>query len=490
MGNINANCVARDDDSTFSQGKGRESTMPASSSCKGNCDNCNKPGHKTPTASNTCVSLVGDHYLRAAQEEAVGAACITRTSGFRAQKQQRGNGGGSGYTPTATTTAATQRQQTRHGGGSNTVRANTAVTANGTSSPTVITCAPATPAIAPSAPITAPPAPVTALPTLVSSQAAPTPYNTIESPPSGIGHLFLADSTTPGPLKFTTTSDCEASSRFVDSNPIGDIESWMKDVVKLDSPVTIVVAGYSTLRGFSTGTLTVRFTDAQRFLHDMLLQAINVPGLGRRRFSGKTSAFKRVNTVISKESYLVVGLFKIPLRKDTKYPTIHYLDLELAPRGNYQTGAAFPTRVIWGYTIPTGSALASRRLRSRVMGALAPLSTSIRPFFATSTAAPGFPALRTTAPAHGARLISGGTMEAASTSIVTTSFVAPTTTPGLATATSTATPTLPITAMAAAESEHLTPAPETSNREHMAPKPRASKRAHHIRRVEHCRDRG
>ena len=42
------------------------------------------------------------------------------------------------------------------------------------------------------------------------------------------------------------------------------------------------------------------------------------------------------------------------------------------------------------------------------MGAVAPLATAARPFIATSTAAPGFPALQTTALAHGARLISVG----------------------------------------------------------------------------------
>ena len=81
----------------------------------------------------------------------------------------------------------------------------------------------------------------------------------------------------------------------------------MKDIVKLGPPAMIVVAGHSTLRGASMGTLTVRVTDAQGFLLDMLRPAINVPGLGRHLFSGGTAALKGMNTIIAKESYLNVG---------------------------------------------------------------------------------------------------------------------------------------------------------------------------------------
>ena len=94
----------------------------------------------------------------------------------------------------------------------------------------------------------------------------------------------------------------------------------MKDTVKLDLPARIVVASHSTLRGVSFGTLTVRVTDAQGFLHDMLLPAMNVPELGRYIFSGGTTALKGKNMVIANESYLDVGQFKIPLRKDTECP--------------------------------------------------------------------------------------------------------------------------------------------------------------------------
>ena len=59
----------------------------------------------------------------------------------------------------------------------------------------------------------------------------------------------------------------------------------MKDIVKLDPPAL----SHNTLRAVSVGTRIVRVTDAQRFLHDMLLPAVNVPGLGRHLLSGGTA---------------------------------------------------------------------------------------------------------------------------------------------------------------------------------------------------------
>ena len=86
-------------------------------------------------------------------------------------------------------------------------------------------------------------------------------------------------------MKFTMPSDCAASPHFVHSHLIGDIESWSKDIVKLDPPVAIIVAGQNTLRGVNIGTLTVRVADAQGVLRDILFPAMNVPGLGRHLFS-------------------------------------------------------------------------------------------------------------------------------------------------------------------------------------------------------------
>ena len=235
-------------------------------------------------------------------------------------------------------------------------------------------------------------------------------------------------------------------------------------------------------------TLTARVTDAKGFFHDMLLPAINVPGLGRHLFSGGTTRHKGINTVSAKESYLDAGQFKISLCNDKECPTIDYLDLELAPGGNYQTKGAFPTGVISEYTIPAGSALASRLLRNGAMGAVAPLVTAARSFIAVPLAAPGLSTLHTRVSAHGARLTSGSTMGAASISTATTSFTAPAITPGLATATTTTTPAMATIAMVPAGSEQLPPAPGTCERGHLSPAPRASERAHHAARAEHSQD--
>ena len=151
-------------------------------------------------------------------------------------------------------------------------------------------------------------------------------------------------------------------------------------------------------------------------------------------------------------TYLDVGQFKIPLRKDTDCRTIHYyLDLKLTPRSNYQTEAAFPTRLISGYTIPTGTALASRLLMSGARGVVAPFATVVRPFIAISMAAQGLPALHTIASTQSAHLISGGAMGMASVFTVITYFAASMTTPGLPTFTTTTTPAMRATAMVAVE---------------------------------------
>ena len=98
------------------------------------------------------------------------------------------------------------------------------------------------------------------------------------------------------------------------------------------------------------------------------------------------------------------------------------------------------------------------------MGSVAPLATATRPLIAKKTAASCLPAPQTTASAHNARLINGGTMGAASTSTGTMSFAAATITPELVNATTTTTPAMPTPVMAAAESEHLPLAPGVSER--------------------------
>ena len=268
--NMYANRVARGGGSTFSRGKERKSDMAAALGFKRSCNYFNNPGHK----KTQCFK-----FLRESDRGSLPSSRPARNSWYSlhntdlhdnanclAQQQQRGNGGGGGYSRSSNNRGNGNRR--RHGGGSNTGRANTAVTANGTSLSKVSTPAPA----ATAAPATAPPASVT-------FQAAPTSFNAIESLPSGIGYSFLAGSSILGPLKFTMTTDCATLSHFVDSDLIGDIESRVKNIVKPDPLVTIIVAGHSMLSGGSIDTLTARVTDAQGFLPDMLLPAMNVPGL-------------------------------------------------------------------------------------------------------------------------------------------------------------------------------------------------------------------
>ena len=235
------------------------------------------------------------------------------------------------------------------------------------------------------------------------------------------------------------------------------------------------------------GALTVPVTDAQYFLHDMLLPAMSMAGFGRHLFLVETVALKGMNTAIAKESYLGVGQFKIPLRKGTECPTIDFFDLKLVPGGNYQTEAAFPTRVILRHTIPTGSALASQRLSSGAMGAVVSLATAARWSIEITMTAPGLPVPRSTSSAHGPPnqwwRHEGGFNFRSDYAFRGTHDYARAGNCYLAT-----TPAMPTAAMAAEGSEHLAPAPGTSEPKHLAPVPGASERARHASRAIHHRD--
>ena len=464
MRDMYASRVECDDSSTFSCRKGHESVITASSGFKGSCDYCNKPGHKqAQCVSNFCASLAGDLYLHAAQEESFGVVCITHTFTTTPTAMPSSNGVATAIN-TVTAVALARAEPTRQS--YPTVRLRPFVGCPGFCSVYSRCCSACS--------NTAPPTPV-------ASQAALTPYF-IEFYPSGIGYSFLAGSTTPGPLKFAMTLGYEASSHFIDNELIGDIELLMKGIVKIDPPPTIVVAGHSTLRGVSIGTLTVRATDAQGFLHDMLLPTINVPGLGRRPFSGGTTVLEGINRVIVKESYLDVSQFKIPLHKDTECPT----PLELASRGDYQTGASFLTRVALGRTILTGSTLASTLLSGHGGGPPSCNSgTSVyRNIYggARSPDATDYSFSLWRAPDQWWQ--HGGGFDFHSDYV----FAAPTITPGLVTATTIATLAMPTAAMAAVRSEYLAPPPGTSRQKHLTPAPRASERAYHAVHAEHRRD--
>ena len=70
--NIYANNVTFGGNSTFPRGKGRESAMMAYLGFKESCDYCKRPATKTSGGANFCVSLAGNHYLRAARQGSPG----------------------------------------------------------------------------------------------------------------------------------------------------------------------------------------------------------------------------------------------------------------------------------------------------------------------------------------------------------------------------------------------------------------------------------
>ena len=281
MRNMYANRVACGDCSTFSREKGRESAMTASSGFKGSCDYCTKPGHKQAQCFTFFCESGGGPLPSSGAGEAVGVVCITPifTTTLTATLS-------SNTVATATAVATQpwqpqqrQRQQTPsrrrlgHGPSQHDSRCQRHVFAySNRPCPDFSDCyCPIYSGCCPACSIYFP---------TYSGWVRGCSYAGRQRLVSigGIGFLFLADCASPGPFKFTMTSDCGASSHFVYSNLIGDIESRITDIVKLGPPATIVVAGHSTLRGVSMGSLTVRVTDAQEFLHDMLLPAMNGPG--------------------------------------------------------------------------------------------------------------------------------------------------------------------------------------------------------------------
>ena len=206
MRHMYANRVTRGGSSKFSRGKGRESTMTASSGFKRSCGYFNIPRHKeaqcftflrdsgggTTTFERRDKKYLMHHHDNTHRHD--NADC-------HSQQLQHGNGGGSGYTDSNNNSGDGNIRH--HGGGFHTGRANTVVTVIGISSPTAIAPSLAAPVTVPATPTTTPLAPVTVPSTPVTSRAAPKSYNVIESPPSGTGYLSLTDFISPGPLKFT-----------------------------------------------------------------------------------------------------------------------------------------------------------------------------------------------------------------------------------------------------------------------------------------------
>ena len=116
----------------------------------------------------------------------------------------------------------------------------------------------------------------------------------------------------------------------------------MVEYVRLDPPVTINVAGNHRLFGIGKGVLVINVLNHVGSNHSMQLPVTIVPGLGQHLFSGGTAAAKGLSIVIANHSYLDLGDFTVPLRKDSHCSTLDNLDLTTAA-ASFATETAFPT---------------------------------------------------------------------------------------------------------------------------------------------------
>eukprot|EP00752_Nemacystus_decipiens_P017171 g15384.t1 len=174
------------------------------------------------------------------------------------------------------------------------------------------------------------------------------------APPAGVGFSFIANSTAPAPAPtFTMTVDTGASSHFLDSELIPELEKRMIEYTKIDPPLAITVAGQGQLHGTAKGALKVIVTDLQGNPRSVRLPFICVPTLGRHLFSGGTARKQGVSTFIGSTSFLDIGVFKIPIRPDDACDTLFYFDLAIAP-DSVATPHAFTT--ISGSDLPPESA--------------------------------------------------------------------------------------------------------------------------------------
>ena len=101
----------------------------------------------------------------------------------------------------------------------------------------------------------------------------------------------------------------------------------MNHYVQLDPPVTINVGGKYRVYGVGQGVLVVQALDHIGCKHSVQLPVTAVPGLGRHQFSGKSAATRGVTMIIATNSYLEMGAFTVPLRKDSHRSSLHHIDL-------------------------------------------------------------------------------------------------------------------------------------------------------------------
>ena len=89
----------------------------------------------------------------------------------------------------------------------------------------------------------------------------------------------------------------------------------------------INVAGNHRLYGVDQGVLVFQVLDHIGSKHSVQLPVTVVPGLGRHLLSGGPAAARGVTMIIATKSYLEMGAFAIPLRRDSHCSSLHHLDL-------------------------------------------------------------------------------------------------------------------------------------------------------------------
>ena len=192
--------------------------------------------------------------------------------------------------------------------------------------------------------IHAPSATTAAATTAATSTSFATP-SCPSSPPVGIGYSFIAAppiKIAAQPVDFSMTADSGASSRFIDNQLLPGIEHKMNHYVQLDPPVIINVAGNHRLYGVGQGILVVQMLDHIGSKHSVQLPVTIVSGLDRYLFSGGSAAARGVTMIIATQSYLHMGAFAIPSRKDSHCPSLYHLGLT-AGATSQTPGTAFPT---------------------------------------------------------------------------------------------------------------------------------------------------
>ena len=112
--------------------------------------------------------------------------------------------------------------------------------------------------------------------------------------------------------------------------------------MQVDLPVVIKVAGNHCLYGVGQGFLVVQVLDHIGSRHSVQLPVTIVLGLGCHILSGASPAARGVTVTIAMNSYIDIGAFAIPVRKDCHCSSLHHLDLTTDATGR-RPETAFPT---------------------------------------------------------------------------------------------------------------------------------------------------